>query len=164
MINRPGRLGSAALIAVAASLLMAVSGAAGAKKPHQKCSLTASKLAAHLTFPCDGATVPAGHKITFKVFDGNSKARLYRPFIELTKRAPNRKGHLPRDPLAGGFFDQMAPVKGRADQFVFTPHQYTFPGWWDVTPGKYYIQVQQVDARAGIGATFYSPVESIIVK
>jgi hypothetical protein len=155
------RVAVPALIAALATML-ALTGTAAAKK---RCSLRArSALVPTLKFPCNRAKIAKGHNVTFTVVDANSKAHKYRPFIELSKKGPNKKGRLPQVPPTGGVFDQLKPVKGHSTLFSDRPDQHIFPGWWDITPGTYYIQIRQIDDRAGIGETFYSPVSRITVR
>ncbi len=149
---------AAALVA----LLLLPAGAAA--KSHRRCSLRAGSLTPTLSFPCNRATVHPGQNITFRVRDKNSKAHQYRPFIELTNRRPGRHGRLPRVPGADGFFGQMRAVKGHPTVFTFRAAVYSYPGWWLITPGKYYVQIQQVDDRAGSSLSFYSPVSTIYVR
>jgi hypothetical protein len=155
------RVAVPAIIAALCTML-ALSGTAAAKK---RCSLRApSALVPTLKFPCNRATITKGHNVTFTVVDANSKAHRYRPFFELSKQGPNKKGRLPENPAVGGVFDEMKPVKGHPTLFSDRPDQHIFPGWWDITPGTYYIQIRQIDSRAGIGDTFYSPVSRITVR
>jgi hypothetical protein len=156
--------GGSLLIAVAA-VLVALSALGGTALAKRRCSLRArSALVPTLKFPCNRARVATGHNITFTVVDRNSKAHRYRPFIELSKKGPNKHGRLPNVPPTGGFYDELKPVKHHSTLFTDRPDQNSFPGWWDITPGTYYIQIQQVDDRAGIGDTFYSPVSRITVR
>lgn len=162
-MRHPKKAGSIAVtLTVMLAALSALGGVAVAKR---RCSLRARPtLVPTLKFPCNRATVKAGHNITFTVVDRNSKAHKYHPFIELSKKGPNKHGRLPGVPPAGGFFDKLKPVKGHRTLFYDRPQQYSFPGWWNITPGTYYIQIQQVDDRAGRGDTFYSPVSRITVR
>ncbi len=157
------RLASRFALAAALMALFAFPAGAAAKS-HRSCSLRAGSLTPTLSFPCNRATVHVGHNLTFKVRDRNSKAHRYPPFIELTSKRPGRHGRLPADPGAGGIYGQLRAVKGDPTLFTYRPTTYSFPGWWLITPGTYYVQIQQVDDRAGSSLTFYSPVSTIYVR
>lgn len=154
-------VGVFAIVTALASLSFVA--AAGARS-HRRCSLRAGPLTPTLSRPCNRAAVQVGHDVTFTVFDENSKAHLYRPFIELTKKKPDRRWRLPRIPGADGFFAQLNAVKGHSARFTFRAPSLSYPGWWLVTPGRYYVQIDQVDNRAGQALTFYSPVSTIYVR
>jgi hypothetical protein len=157
--------GLAVLVAVVAAMFTVAT--AGAK-PHHKCTLSAGPRVPTVTFPCNRGTVHVGKDPTFKVHDGNSKAHQFHPFIEVTKKKPNKAGILPQNPGTGGVFDELHAVKGHSARFVDKPTAFNFPGFWLVTPGKYYVQVQQTDSRAphrrGGGLAYYSPVQTIFVR
>ena len=134
--RRHGLALSAALIA-----MLALSGTAAAKQ----CSPSAGDLSPRLTSPCAGANIRAGHNVTWKVTDNNPKAGRYHPFLNLTRQKP-RHGVLPDDHNGNGIFAQMKAVKGRAGHFIYTAKKYDFPGYWLVTRGTWYVQVQQIDS------------------
>lgn len=159
------RLVSWIAFAAVLTMLFAFTAAAGARSHgHRRCSLGAGPLTPTLSFPCNGRTVLAGHNISFEVRDTNSKAHRAEPFIELSNKKPNRRGRLPVNPGSGGFFAELKAVKGHSSLFAYSPPHYTFPGWWLITPGRYYVQISQVDDRAGRSLNFYSPVSTIYVR
>ena len=152
--------GVATLAAVGVSLggMLALAGPAAARK----CQLTAkSPLIPHLVSPCNGATVRTGGEVTFTVYDGNALAGKYRPYINLQTSRKLTKRHLPADTNGNGIYDQLRPVKGHPGRFTYTSRHQSYPSWWDNHKGTYYVQIQQIDSRAGIGDTFYSPIVTI---
>jgi hypothetical protein len=139
--------------------------AAGAKAPlhhHLVCSPAASILAPQLLSPCDREVVHTGIVFTFQVRDRNSKAHRYPPFINLT-RSPPSHGILKNDSSGDGLFDQLVPVRNHRGLFAFRPRLFSFPGYWLTSPGKWYVQIQQVDCTVR-GCVRYSPVETITVR
>jgi hypothetical protein len=161
------RAGGVAVLVAALAALLGVAATAGAK-PHHRCSRSAGPRVPTVTNPCNGGTVHVGKNPTFRAHDGNSKAHRFHPFIEITKKKPNKAGVLPTNPGADGVFDEMHSVRGHSAQFTDRPHPFNFPGYWLVTPGKYYVQVQQVDARAPRRGRqtglYFSPVQTFFVR
>jgi hypothetical protein len=154
----------ATLAAVGASLLgvLAVAGPATAKK---KCELVSSnKLAPHLVSPCNGATVKRGATITFTVFDDNSQSHKYHPNIALDTKKRLSHGHLVNQVDGNGIYDELKPLKGHKNMWVEVSKHAIYPSWWDNHPGTYYVQIQQIDSRAGRGDIFYSPIVTIHVQ
>ena len=154
----------ATLAAVGASLLgvLAMAGPAAAKK---KCVLIPkSHLAPHLISPCNGATLKEGINVTFKAFDNNSLSRKYQPYLNVQTRRKLSHGHLVANTNGNGVFDQMKAVKGHKGRWVDVAKHQIYPTWWDNKKGTYYVQVQQIDSRAGTGGTFYSPIVTIHVR
>lgn len=152
------RVAGPALV-VALTAMLVVSGTAAAKKT---CSPSAGRLAPQLTSPCAGATIRAGHNVTWKVTDLNPKAGPYRPFLNLTRSRP-KHGVLPDDHNGDGIFAELKPVKGHPGRFSYKARNYTFPGYWLVTKGTWYVQVQQIDDTGTRGVRL-SPVEKIHIS
>jgi hypothetical protein len=140
---------------VAAAALLALSGTAAA----QKCSPSAGTLAPRLTSPCAGGHIQAGHDITWKVTDTNPKSGRYHPFLNLTRQKP-KHGVLPDDHNGNGIFAEMKAVKGHPGHFSYKAKAFDFPGYWLVTKGTWYVQVQQIDSNGPNGERV-SPVETI---
>lgn len=143
----------AALIA-----MLALSGTAAAKK----CSPSAGSLSPRLTSPCAGATIRVGHNVTWKVTDTNPKAGRYHPYLNLTRAKP-KNGVLRDDHNGNGIFAQMKAVKGHPGHFTYTAKKFDFPGYWLVTRGTWYVQVQQIDSTGNHGVRL-SPVEQIHIS
>ncbi|MGI8712134.1 MAG: hypothetical protein ACR2NR_02920 [Solirubrobacteraceae bacterium] len=113
-----------------------------------------------LPYPCDGAIIRRGaRRNLFAVYDANPESALYKPYIDLSPKPPDAAGVLPVDTTGDGVFAQTTRVPARPRQFHYTDYAYTFPGFWTITPGKYYVQVQQIDAPV-----FYSRVAAIYVR
>jgi hypothetical protein len=136
--------------------------AAPAVAHRAQCSPSAGTLAPRLLHPCDHAVVSVGKVFTFVVRDRNPLAHKYPPFLNLTNRPP-RHGVLKNANGKVGIFIELHPVRGHADLFAARPPHYTFPGYWLVTRGTYYMQVQQVDCSVS-SCHRYSPVERIQVR
>jgi hypothetical protein len=154
----------ATLAAVGASLLgvLALAGPATAKK---KCQLVSkNKLAPHLVSPCNGATVKRGATITFTVFDSDSQARRYHPNIALDTRKHLSHGHLVNQVDGNGIYDELKPLKGHPNTWIEVSKHAIYPTWWDNHPGTVYVQIQQIDSRAGRGDIIYSPIVAIHVQ
>jgi hypothetical protein len=152
-----GRVAAATLIA-AATAVLALGGTATAKK----CSLSAGSLAPRLTSPCAGATIRAGHNVTWKVTDTNPKAGRFHPFLNVTRRKA-KHGVLPDDDNGKGIYAQMKAVKGHPGHFSYKAKAYNFPGYWLVTKGTWYVQVQQIDS-SGTNGERVSPIEKIHIS
>jgi hypothetical protein len=123
-----------------------------------------SKLAPHLVSPCNGATLKAGINVTFKAFDDNSLSGKYQPYINVQTKRKLSHGHLVANTDGNGVFDQMKAVKGHKGHWVDVAKHQIYPSWWDNKKGTYYVQIQQIDSRAGTGGTFYSPIVTIHVR
>jgi len=163
MKNRIIPTASLGALAVVAAALLSFAGPAGAKgKKHLACHATAGSQIPIITFPCNGAVLNVGSKPTFKVYDANIYAHKYKRFINLSSKAP-RHGIVPSDDGADGVFGALTQVMGHRTQWFDKPTYETYPGYWSITPGKYYVQVQQVDPRSKRNVTIYSPVSVIIV-
>jgi hypothetical protein len=155
---------SVATLAAIGASLAGVLAAAGPATAKQKCILeSGNKLAPHLVSPCNGATVKEGVDVTFKVFDDNSQSGKYHPYIALRTTKKLSHGHLVPQTDGNGVYDQLTPVKGHNGQWVDVAKHQIYPTWWDNHKGTYYVQVQQIDSRAGTGGTFYSPIVTIHV-
>jgi hypothetical protein len=151
----------AAPVLVASALLGAQ--ASGAHAPCAKPG--PDRLAPRLTFPCAGARLKAGHDFVWRVTDNNPNARrrLYFPFLNVTRNRPTG-GILPDDVSGRGIYAQMKAVKGHPGHFAYEATSYHFPGYWLVTKGTWYVQVQQVDGTALHGSRRYSPVQKIRIR
>jgi hypothetical protein len=164
MKNRIMQTCSLGALALMLAAMFTFAGPAGAKgKRHKACHASAGSQIPIITLPCTGAVIKLGSKPTFKVFDANIYAHKYKRFINLNKQPP-RHGIVPNDSGADGFYTTLAQVKGHRTQWFAEVKYQTYPGYWSITPGKYYVQVQQVDPRSKRNVTTYSPVSVIIVR
>jgi hypothetical protein len=159
----PVRLTAGLLIAgLLVAGLLAAATSSSAKAP---CAApSGDRLAPVLTAPCVGARLKAGHNLTWRVTDTNRNARqtLGRPFLNLTRTRP-RRGVLPEDQSGHGIYTRMTPVAGHPGHFSYRAKPYAFAGYWLVTKGTWYVQVQQIDATARHGRRD-SPVERITIR
>ena len=155
------RLGRVFVVAALIALFAVTAAQARSHKHKSSCSPSSGKYDPRLLSPCNGATVPAGVVFTFKVKDVNPGSG-YRPFLNLSSHAP-RHGVLKDDTSGNGLFDGMKRVHGHRGLFTLTPPLYSFTGYWLVTAGTYYVQVQQVDCAVK-GCRRYSPVEKLTVS
>ena len=148
------------LVAAALMSILGFTASAGARG----CYIKTSARYPTVTVPCNGASINSGAQVVFTVRDLNSSAGKFHPFLILTKKAP-RHGIVPSDTGGNGLYDQLKPVQGHHGQFQDKPHRYSFPGYWNVTPGKYYIQVHQIESACTTRhCIVYSPVTTLIVK
>ncbi len=147
------RLAVPALIAALGTML-ALGGTAAAKKP---CSPSGASLAPRLTSPCAGANVRAGDNVTWTVTDTNPNSGRYHPFLNVTRSKP-KHGRLPDDHTGNGIFAQMKRIS--PGHFSYKAKRFTFPGYWLVTKGTWYVQVQQIDST-GTNDLIDGPVETI---
>ncbi len=152
--------GVATLAAVGASLagVLAMAGPAVAKACQLK---PKNPLAPHLVSPCNGATVKTGGAITFTVYDTNSQSRKYHPYINLQTGRKLSQGHLSANTDGNGLYSSMKPLKGHPGEWTYTSKHQIYPTWWDNHKGTYYVQIQQIDSRAGVGSTYYSPIVTL---
>ncbi len=154
------------MLAISALALLVGDALALAKphKHHKVCAPSKGKAYPRVISPCNGASVAPGKAVTFMVEDLNVNHRKYRPFLNLTKTKPQH-GILPNDKNGRGVFAGLKPVKDHPGRFKVTPQVYTFPGYWLVTKGTYYVQAQQVDGtKVHSNLTAYGPVTTIKVK
>lgn len=152
------------MLAAGASLLAALA-VAGPATARRRCQvIPRSRLVPHLLAPCNGATVAPKRNITFTVYDANAKARRYRPYLNLQTSRRRVHGHLPANTNGNGVFDQLRPVKSHPGRWTYTATRHIYPSWWDNHRGTYYVQIQQIDSRAGNSSTFYSPIVTIHVR
>jgi hypothetical protein len=159
---KKGTISAITLAAVGASLLWVLV-SAGSATAKRKCILMpTTKRAPHLISPCNGATVKRGGDIVFKAYDSNSKAGQYHPYLNLQTRRRLSHGHLTPNRNGNGIFNQLTRVKGHRDEWTLSSKDQIYPTWWDNHRGTYYVQVQQIDARAR-GGVFYSPIVTIHV-
>jgi hypothetical protein len=167
-VNR-ARIGSAVLLAAgaaAAGLAPAAHAATGraSTAPASTCSHPAGpRLAPYLTSPCDGATVRPHAAITFTVVDRDPVAATYPPYLSLATTRKVVGGRLAPTLSGEGIFHTLAPVPGSAGTWTYTAQPQSFPSWWDNRPGTYYVQIEQLDTRAGHG-TYTSPITTIRVR
>jgi hypothetical protein len=164
--------GSLAMAIVLAVALAATGNAAtgsdpahAAKHRRSPCTKPGANLdVPQLTFPCASDRLRAGHNFTWHVRDTDPDAgRPFRhPWINVT-RAKAKHGVLPPDSDGHGIFAPMKTVKGRSASFTYRAPGYRFDGYWLVTKGTWYVQVQQPQS-AGNGRTVYSPVEKIVIR
>jgi hypothetical protein len=60
-----------------------------------------------------------------------------------------------------GTFTETHALKGHPGIYVAQTEGFSFPGYWLVTPGTYYVQLQQIGFT---GRLIFSPVETITVR
>ncbi|MDQ6745543.1 MAG: hypothetical protein M3Z27_05975 [Actinomycetota bacterium] len=111
-------------------------------------------LAGTLLIPAAGATAATRHKSRCSSSTGVRTPRLLSP----CNRATLVAGH----PVTFKIFAKS--VRGHHGLFTLTPRVGTFPGYWLVTPGKYYLQIQQIDGRSSRHGIYYSPVYTLAVR
>jgi hypothetical protein len=154
----------AAMLAISALTLLVGAALALAKphKHHKACSPSKGKAYPRVLSPCNGASVSPGKAVTFTVEDLNVNAKQFPPFLNLNTTKP-RHGILADNKNGKGVFDSLKPIKGHPGRFKVTPKLFNFPGYWLLTKGTYYVQVQQVDATMS-HLTAYGPVTTIKVR
>lgn len=158
------RIVSMLVVSAVTTLVGAAFALAKPHRHHRVCAPSNGKANPRVISPCDGASVAAGRAVTFTVEDLNLNAGQDPPFLNLTATKP-RHGILPDDQGSKGVFDALKPIKGHRGRFKVTPTLYTFPGYWLVTRGTYYVQVQQVDGtKIHSHLTAYGPVTTIRVR
>jgi hypothetical protein len=158
-------LSVATLAAIGASVLGVLAVAAGPAAAKKQCVLVSKNtLAPHLVSPCNGATLKEGVDVTFKVSDDNSQAGKYHPFLAVRTDRKLTHGHLVPQTDGNGVYAQLTPVKGHNGEWIVVSKHQIYPSWWDNHKGTVYVQVQQIDSRAGISGTFYSPIVTIHVS
>ncbi|HEY3728066.1 MAG TPA: hypothetical protein VGL51_12880 [Solirubrobacteraceae bacterium] len=162
MVIGPGRLASLVAALTAVALLVASAGA-GAKS-HCAARPSSDPLAPQLMFPCTATRLRAGHSFVWQVKDTDPMAAqpLYRPWLDLTRKR-GRHGILPRDETGYGIYAPLKPVKNRAGRFSYKAPVYHFGGYWLVSRGTWYAQVQQIDGTGG-GAIHYSRVVRLVIR
>jgi hypothetical protein len=155
--------GGGRLAAVVAFGVLMASAGAGAKS-HCTAKRSADPLAPQLTFPCTSARLKAGHNFVWRVKDTDPMAAqaLYRPWLDLTRRRA-RHGILPADDTGHGIYAPLKPVKNQPGRFSLTAAAYRFNGYWLVSTGTWYAQVQQIDGT-GSGAIHYSRVVKLVIR
>lgn len=124
------------------------------------CSPSAGPGTPQLLSPCNHAVLRAGKAFTFRVKDFNSEARTYPPYLNLTAKGP-KHGVLKDATGARGIFDETRAVRGHSGLYTLKTPLFTYSGYWLVTPGKYYLQLQQIGVT---GRLIYSPVETVTVR
>ncbi len=158
------RIASTLAISALTLLIGAALALATSHKHHNVCAPSKGRAYPRVLSPCNGASVAPGKPVTFTVEDLNVNHKKYPPFLNLTTARP-RHGILPNDKNGKGLFDSLKRVKGHPGRFKVTPKVYTFPGYWLVTKGTYYVQVQQVDGtKIHSHLTAYGPVTTIQVR
>jgi len=76
-----------------------------------------------------------------------------------TKRQLDKSGHLKE--CSATRCDFVGPKHWKGDEYSYVA-QFNFPGYWSVTPGKYYWQAHYY--TAGDTAVYYSGIGSFFVK
>jgi hypothetical protein len=146
-------------VVAALAAMLAISATAAAEKT---CSPSSGRLSPRLTSPCARATIKVGHNVTWTVADANPKAKADHPYLNLTKLKP-KHGIVPDDRSGAGIFAELKSVKGHSGRFTYEARADDFAGYWLVTKGTWYVQVQQIDPTVK-GGLRYSPVETIHVS
>lgn len=150
-----------AVLALAAGLLLESGAVAGAAP---RCAKPArNRLAPYLLSPCSGARVRSHTAIRFTVFDRDPTARRYAPYLSVSTTRKMLDGRLAPTTNGEGIFHQLSPVPGRPHIWTYTADAQPYASWWDNSPGKYYVQVEQVDYRPSNG-TYSSPITTVHVR
>jgi hypothetical protein len=134
MVHRRWRPSALLVVALVGALVMStVALASGLSNPVQKS-------------PGNNARVHAG-KITFKVKDPGVPKSVQPVYIAIgPTKAKAHAEALNKNPKGCSHtcdFVAMHPWKGHPGMWIYTS-QFNFPGYWAVTPGKYYWQAQHV--------------------
>jgi hypothetical protein len=101
-----------------------------------------------LRAPRNGQHVHAG-RVTLLVYDPGVPADVRPLFVTISsKRTVDKFGHLKIDISRCKHCDfvSLRPVKRHPGLWSYTAH-FNFPGYWAVTPGKYYWQANHVAER-----------------
>ena len=115
--------------------------------------------------PKRGTVFPVGSQPTFKVKDTSRNAKRSRMFMTISnakkfKKSGSNKGDL-RQTKPGDFSN----LTRSGSTFTYTPPKYTFPGWYMVTPGKYYWQAFHIDCgQKGFRCHVHSKLGSFFVR
>jgi hypothetical protein len=110
-----------------------------------KCSPSKGRDYPQIMSPCNGATITLGKNFTFKIRDLNPQASQYKPFIYMSLKVKYSHGVLLGD--GNGIDEQLKPVPHRKGYFELNTAKlprYDFSGYWEVTPGTYTVQVDQI--------------------
>ncbi|MGI8429181.1 MAG: hypothetical protein ACR2OB_07735 [Solirubrobacteraceae bacterium] len=102
--------------------------------------------------PGNGHRVRAG-VITLIVRDNSANAARYGVFATISPtRRLNRYHHLRACNVVshGCDFVGLRRRRGHAGEYIYRA-KFNFPGYWAVTPRKYYVQAEHVDIRASGG-------------
>ncbi len=94
----------------------------------------------------NGKQIHAG-RITLKVRDAEAGVLKVSVFVAISrKRATDKQGQLKHGckPTAGCDFIEMTPWRHHPGWWIYRS-QFNFPGYWAVTPDKYYWQAQNPD-------------------
>lgn len=149
------RLRGTLLAAALASLMLLCAGVSSAS------ALTHPKLLG----PKRGTVFPVGSQPTFKIRDTSRNARTYRMYITIANAKKFKKHGSNRGDLVQtkpGDFDSLTR---KGSTFTYTAPKYTFPGFYMVTPGKYYWQVFHIDcSQKGFRCHVHSKLGSFYVR
>ena len=149
------RLRGALLGAVIASLMMLLVGASSAS------ALTHPKLFG----PKRGTVFPVNSPITFKVKDTSRNAKRYSMYLTVSNKKKFKKSGTGKGDLLLTKPGDFSSLKRSGSTFTYTPARNTFPGWYMVTPGKYYWQAFHIDcSQRGLQCHVHSKLGSFYVR
>ena len=151
-------------MAAAASAIVAIlacSAVAGAKR---RCYINTRPRYPTVTSPCPRAHVVSGAHVTFTVRDLNPSAHTYMPFLILGQAGAQARGRARSTPRATASMTSSSRSGAAMDSSRTRPREHRFAGYWNVTPGRYYLQIHQLESGCTTPqCTVYSPVSTIIV-
>jgi hypothetical protein len=149
------RLRRALLGALAASLMLLGMGVSSAS------ALTHPKLAG----PKRGTVFPVGSRPTFTIKDTSRNAKRYRMYITIANAKKFKKSGSNAGDLLQTKPGDFSNLTRHGTKFTYTPPVYNFPGWYLVTPGKYYWQVFHIDcSQRGFHCHVHSKLGSFFVR
>jgi hypothetical protein len=122
-----------AIVATAIGLMLAGAGVA----------LASNSTPPRLSSPANGGTQKSG-RVTLVAFDPGLTGNLATPIFLIVsdRRSLDRRGHLTVSRHCGSRcdFQEMKRWKGHPGYWIYRA-PYRFPGYWGVTPGRYFWQV-----------------------
>ncbi|MBV8948980.1 MAG: hypothetical protein JO286_11670 [Solirubrobacterales bacterium] len=137
----------ASALAAALAMLLGVAGAA----------IAAGSAAPKLLAPNHQRVAPGRIRLVVEV---PLKAAKHGVFVTIATQAKLDKfGHLKE--CGASRCDFVGPTHWKGDKYSYVA-QFNFPGYWSVTPGKYYWQVHYY--TLGDTAVYWSGIGSFVVK
>ena len=82
--------------------------------------------------------------------------------VFLALNPSNQKSHGHLSGICSTGCDFVEPTHWKGSKYSYVAKNYTFPGYWGITPGTYYWQVHYY--RKGFTGVFYSKIGSFTVK
>jgi hypothetical protein len=121
--------------------------------------------APYLVSPCDGASVPEHHSVTFVVYDRDAQTKQSTrdyPYLDLATDRDVTDGQLAASTNGTGVFQQLSPRPGHKDEWMLTVKPQTYRAWWDNHAGTCFVQIRQLEPTASDGVTD-SPIVTLHV-